>query len=52
MISCCSSTGEMIRDYLTGRDVPECDDENIRQSIERLLVVYWFSVNWTNPIFV
>ena len=37
MIDCCA-TGETIKDYLTGRDLPDCDDEQIRQKMERLLV--------------
>jgi hypothetical protein len=34
----CSISGETIRDFLTGRSVPDSDDEQIRQGIERLLV--------------
>jgi hypothetical protein len=32
------STGEFIRDYLTGREIPDSDDEQIRQAMERRLV--------------
>lgn len=38
MGSKCSMTGEYIKDYITGRDVMDSDDERIRQFIERLLV--------------
>jgi len=31
-------TGETVMDFLTGREVPDSDDEQIRQKIERLLV--------------
>ncbi len=37
-MSYCSLTGGTIKDYLTGRDMPDCDDEQIRQKLERLLV--------------
>ncbi|MFH1137428.1 MAG: type I restriction enzyme HsdR N-terminal domain-containing protein [Pseudomonadota bacterium] len=29
---------EKIKDFITGREVPDCDDEQIRQFMERLLV--------------
>ncbi|MEW5724614.1 MAG: type I restriction enzyme HsdR N-terminal domain-containing protein [Thermodesulfobacteriota bacterium] len=38
MSDTCSFSGEYLRDYLTGRRLPETDDEQIRQKIERLLV--------------
>lgn len=31
-------TGETLKDYVTGRDMPDCDDEVVRQNLERLLV--------------
>ena len=32
------ATGETLKDYITGQEVPDCDDEVIRQNMERLLV--------------
>ena len=37
-MSQCCATGEFITDYLTGRTLADSDDEQIRQSMERLLV--------------
>jgi len=37
-VSSICRTGETIKDFLTGRQVPDSDDEQIRQKIERLLV--------------
>lgn len=34
----CSVTGQTIQDFITGRALPDCDDEQIRQFIESLLV--------------
>ena len=34
----CSVTGELIKDFATGREVMDSDDEQIRQSMERFLV--------------
>ena len=34
----CSCTGEYIEDYITGRPIPDTDDERIRQKMERILI--------------
>ena len=34
----CSFSGNYLKDFLTGRELPETDDELIRQKIERMLV--------------
>lgn len=41
----CSITGEKIKDYMTGRELPESDDEQIRQKLERILVQKGFSAD-------
>ena len=37
-MDCCGLNGTTIMDHITGRELADCDDEQIRQGVERLLI--------------